>query len=413
MAPSASRSSGRRRGDTTNPVSPLLGNTFVFLGVVALAGAVWAGYSALVVLLGLAVSAVLVTRLWSYLSLKAVECERRLSEKRVFPGDEVTLTLRVANHKILPLPWVEIRDEVPSSLVGSAEAGSLVVSKSTSLMWYSAASFTQDLTPMARGYYALGPLSVSSGDVFGLQPNSRTREEVDHLIVYPRTYSMSELRIPSLSHLGETRSESRVFDDPSRLVGVREYEPGDSPRRIHWKASARSRMFQVKLFEHTTDLKVGIFLAIDSFNGLPDEDFELGVSAAASVARHLVERDVQTGLFANTKSADNGYPVRIAPGAGMANLTAMLESLAKTTAKVESPFLDFFDRERAEMGFGGTLVFVAGEVSAELGLLAGDLARAGRHVLGYHVGSLGQASGRGRAHWRQIERPGAEARAVG
>ncbi len=104
----------------TKPVSPLLSTAAVLAGLGALIGAAVAGFSALVVLLGVAIAAALVTKLWSYLCLKGVTGERRLSEKRVFPGDEVLLTLRVVNRKLLPLPWVEIQDEVPASLVAGA-----------------------------------------------------------------------------------------------------------------------------------------------------------------------------------------------------------------------------------------------------------------------------------------------------
>jgi uncharacterized protein (DUF58 family) len=276
-------------------VNPLVSNVVVLVGVAALVWSAWVGYSALVVLLGLALSAALVTKIWSRLCLKGVTCERRLSRRRVFPGDEVELTLRVANRKVLPLPWVEVQDKIPSSLTPAMtpeEPGLVTLSKSTPLLWYSAASFTEKLCSSARGYYPLGPLSVTSGDIFGLNPRSHEQPEIDHLIVYPRTYALGDLRIPSVSYLGEAKSELRLFDDPSRLMGVREYEPGDSPRRIHWKASARSQSLQVKLFESTTDLKVDVFLAVDTFAERPPEEFELGISAAASVARYLLENSV-------------------------------------------------------------------------------------------------------------------------
>ncbi|MBN1320005.1 MAG: DUF58 domain-containing protein [Thermoleophilia bacterium] len=411
------------------PVSPLVHNIVLVAGFGALIGAAWVGYSALVVLLGLALATGLVTKLWSRLCLKGVTCERRLSERRVFPDDEVLLTLRVANRKILPLPWIEIRDEMPAFLAASAIAptgpigdpgpragldppaevaerpGFVTLSRSTPLLWYSAATFTQLLDSSVRGYYPLGPLSVISGDIFGLHPRSRVEPHIDHLIVYPRTYSLAELGIVSLSHLGDTRSELRVFDDPSRLMGVREYLHGDSLRRIHWKASARSRALQVKLFEPTTDLKVAVFLAVDTFAALSGDDLELGISSAASVARHLLERDVQTGLFANAKLADSGRSSRVAPAGGTAQLAVILEELAKTTADVDEPFIDFFDHERAVLGFGDALVFVVGQVTPEFGLLLADLTRAGRRVLGFHVGPRGQDSRTAGLRWHQVRHP--------
>lgn len=409
------------------PVGPFFNNVTLVASFAALIGAAWAGYSALVVLLGLGLSAALVTRVWSHLCLKGVSCERRLSERRVFPDEEVVLTLRVVNRKLLPLPWVEIRDEMPKPLAVSGTTtgsgpgdttaeilerpGFVALSRSTPLLWYSAASFSQRLNSSARGYCALGPLSVTSGDIFGLQPRSRTRSDIDHLIVYPRTFELAELGIPSLSLLGDSKSALPMLEDPSRLIGVRDYSPGDSPRRIHWKASARSRALQVKLFESTTDLKVSIFLAIDSFAGRPQDDLELGISTAASVARQLMERGVQTGLFVNAKLADTHQPACIAPGSGTGPLTVVLETLAKTTEETAEPFVDFFERERAGLGFGTTLVFVLAELSPETRLLLTEVTGTGRRVLClcFGVGTKDTGALATQARWYTVKRPSSPA----
>ncbi len=429
----------------TKPASPLLSRAAIIIGFGALIGAAFVGFSALVVLLGLAIAAALVSKLWSHLCLKRVTGEHRLSEKRVFPGDEVHLTMRVSNRKLLPLPWVEISVEIPATLIGttneggekprnstdrqlpakatkpvkppqatesievtqSAEtadrSGFVTLSRSTPLLWYSAATFSQQLDASARGYYPLGPLSVISGDIFGLYPRDIVQPGNEHLIVYPRTYPLSELGVPSLSLLGDSRSELRVFDDPSRLIGVREYEPGDSLRRIHWKASARSGALQVKLFEFTADLKATIFLGADTFVGRPKDEFELGISTAASVARHLVERDMQVGLYVNTKQADSRQPACIAAGAGSGHLALILEALAKTTTEVDSDLLDFFERRRGDLRFGDTLIFVIGELSPAIELLMADLIRAGTRLVGLKIGTNGRESQTYGMHWHHVD----------
>jgi uncharacterized protein (DUF58 family) len=428
----------------TKSVSPFLSNAVVVICFGALVGAAIGGLAALVVLFGLALGTALITKLWSHLCLRGVTCERRLSEKRVFPGDDVLLTLRVVNRKLLPLPWVEVQDEVPASLLaqtrraGREQSGggreqwaeatgpppSLVtLSRSTPLPWYSAASFTQRLNSPARGYYPLGPLSVMSGDIFGLHPRSFVQAEVDHLIVFPRMYTLPELGIPSLSLLGDAPSGVTVFDDPSRLVGVREYEPGDSLRRVHWKASARSGALQVKLFEFTADVTAAVFLGIDTFAGQSQDDLELGISTTASVARHLVEGDMQTGLYVNTRSADNQQPACIPAGTGSAHLALMLEALAKTTSEADRDLVDFFERRRSELRFGGTLVFIVGEVPPALELMMADLSRAGRSIVGFEVGSGAAQTDRRTSHtpglhWHRVGaagqiRPAAQVRGAG
>ena len=57
-----------------------------------------------------------VARLWDRHCLSRVEYRRRLSANRAFFGDEVQLEIEIANRKPLPLPWVQIEDEIPTDV---------------------------------------------------------------------------------------------------------------------------------------------------------------------------------------------------------------------------------------------------------------------------------------------------------
>ncbi len=164
------------------------------------------------------------------------------------------------------------------------------------------------------GTYPLGPMAVASGDAFGLYSRAVVVESGDAVIVYPRLLSLEELGLPARSLLGDTRAQLRLFEDPSRTMGVREYVPGDGLRRVHWKTTARQGRLQVRVHEQTTTHKVGLFLSADDFTGLTDDDFELAISVMASVARSLVYRGGQVGLWVNAKGADNGRPAPAAAG---------------------------------------------------------------------------------------------------
>ncbi len=101
----------------SQPSGYLLGRVglFIILGFLLLAA--WARQTVIVVLLGLLLSAAGVAWLWSRLSLVNVQCQRTLSDSRVFPGEPVELKLRLANRKLLPLPWVQVDDQVPEALL--------------------------------------------------------------------------------------------------------------------------------------------------------------------------------------------------------------------------------------------------------------------------------------------------------
>src|SRR5688500_11243055 len=75
--------------------------------------AAWTGQSTLTLLCGLILSAAVVVRLWSALSLLALDYRRELSSTHAFPGDTVTLSLTVANRKWLPLGWAGAQERIP------------------------------------------------------------------------------------------------------------------------------------------------------------------------------------------------------------------------------------------------------------------------------------------------------------
>jgi len=169
---------------------------------------------------------------------------------------------------------------------------------------------------------------------------------------------------------------------------VRDYSPHDSLRHIHWKASARHQKLQVKVFEPTTTLKVALFLAVDSFqgDGVSDDDFELGISAAASIANYAIEQDSQVGLFVNSRLPDSGQPIRIPPGGGLHQLINLLEALAKVVSISSSSFEGFFQEEWGSLPWGTTLILVIARPSAALPELLTSLREAGYKSVVIQIG---------------------------
>ncbi len=339
---------------------------------------------------------------WSRWSLKGVACERGLSTSRVFPGEGIYLNLRLINRKPLPVSWLSVRTAIPAGLelVKPSEAAPLVspatatvIEHSTAIPAYASASWDQHVVCRHRGYYPLGPMAVASGDAFGLYSRAVVVESGDAVIVYPRLLSLEELGLPARSLLGDTRAQLRLFEDPSRTMGVREYVPGDGLRRVHWKATARQGRLQVRVHEQTTTHKVGLFLSADDFAGLTDDDFELAISVMASVARSLVYRGGQVGLWVNAKGADNGRPARLPAAGGQEQLVQVLEALAKVTRSSNGDFASFFAAQRADLSFGTTPVFILGWAGSAVRSILADLRDSGVQPVVAQVGE-GQPGGR-------------------
>ena len=105
----------------------------------------------------------------------------------------------------------------------------------------------------------------------------------------------------------------------SEVGGVREYERGDPPRRIAWRASLRSRALWVREVEseHQGEVEVRLRTA----HRAADDAFERDVRGSASEVAALLERGLRVGLRTD---AD-----RLATGAGAAQRARLLGFLAR------------------------------------------------------------------------------------
>ena len=373
----------------------LLHKPVLFLFAAFFLIAVWNNQTPIVLLMSLFLSAAFTAKGWSRLCLVGVTCRRVLSECRVFPGEKVEVTLHLANRKLLPLPWIQVEDRLPEGLTqrtpgpnGDASA----FRHSTAMLWYRSVRWTHDVTCERRGYYPFGPIEITSGDIFGLYTCSRTSTPEHRIIVYPKIYPVSRVPIPSVQPMGNSKSETCLFQDPTRAVGVREYRVWDGLRHIHWKASARAQELQVKVFEPSTTFKIALFLAVDSFHRegtFRSEEFELGISAAASIAHHVIDHGGPAGLFSNTCLADSGHPVIIPPSGDRGQLAHILEALAKTTSSWDRPFGIFLERERRSLPAGTTLVFTLSSPTDDFLPLLLSLKGTGYKILVLFIGEQG------------------------
>jgi len=382
----------------TQVTSQAAGYLLNWPGLLAMAGilvlAAWNGQAPIVVLTSLLLSSAGLAKLWSRLSLSRLSCRRQLSERRVFPGETIRVKLQVANRKPLPLPWIQVDDEIPQALSGAPalpgeKPGFVSIRRSAAMLWYSSVKWKYELPCLKRGFYPLGPALIRSGDIFGLYSRSLRTTVEDAIIVYPKLLPVGFLRIPSQQPMGGSRSAYRLFQDPTRPVGVRDYQHGDSLRHVHWKASARLQSLQVKVFEPTTTFEVAVFLSVDSFKGngsFNEEDFELGISVAASLAHHVVEQGTPAGVFVNTRAVDSGQAVSLAPSSSRDQLTAILEALAKVTASSSGPLDLFLENEQKALHAGTTLFLIFAKPPETLPLLLLSLKESGFRLLLFFVG---------------------------
>jgi uncharacterized protein (DUF58 family) len=180
------------------------------------------------------------------------------------------------------------------------------------------------LVPRRRGLIRFNDLRVLLPDPIGLfQRCVRVPAPAATLAVLPRRYPLPRFELPGSARFqpgGE--STARHAGAAGEFTGLRDYQPGDPLRLIHWPTWARTGKPVVKELEDTFYPRHGLIL--DTFPAPGDEDlFEDAVSVAASF---VVAVDARESLIDLMFIAGRGRVVT--GGQGIARAETLLEVLA-------------------------------------------------------------------------------------
>ena len=315
-------------------------------------------------------------QLWMRQCLKGLEYERRLSASSAGWGEEVTLTLRIANRKLLPLTWVQTEDRVPAKLPISrvrlidgpkGPEGSL--RNLLPMLPYEQLVRSYTVQCRRRGLWEFGPGSVQSGDLLGYASRSFPVPQVQQLIVYPKLFDL-EFPAPLSRRIVGMRSAKRVIlTDPSRTIGVRGYQSGDPLKHVAWRASARSQDLQVRVFEPTTDLTVAIFvnLRVPTFSWTSEDEPELEfcISLAASLARWCLDRKYPAGMFGNGARGEGGA-LRVPASGDAGQFQRILEALALVEPHGHAGVAEVLLQEAPSLPFEASVVLITADFDYRL-----------------------------------------------
>ncbi|RLT34645.1 MAG: DUF58 domain-containing protein [Chloroflexi bacterium] len=330
--------------------------------------------------------------LWSAFSLYGLHYRRHFAEVRGFQGEEIGLTLEVQNRKFLPLTWLTVQDIFPTELPMRETAISFNAATNQGELrtfWmpnaFQRISRHFTIRCAARGFHKYGPAQVETGDGFGFFNRAARFPDEQFLIVYPRIYSVAEMALPAKNPFGALRAHGHLHEDPLRTVGVRAWASGDSPRRIHWKATARHQELLSRVYEPSKEQQILIFLNVATLErhwlGTVPELQERTISVAASLACVAAEQRLPVGLIANGTLPGSDQPLRLLPGRNPQQLTRILELLAAVTPFASDPIEQLLLKEAPRLNWGTTIVVVTAIAHEALLAALLELAAAGRLVV--------------------------------
>ncbi len=156
------------------------------------------------------------------------------------------------------------------------------------------ASFTNEfaIPTLRRGVIPVGPVRTVRADPIGLVRRELVWTEAEDLVVHPRTVGVPSTSTGLIRDLEGTPTRDLTSSDVA-FHALREYQPGDDRRYIHWKSSAKTGTFMVRQFEQTRRSHLVVALSLATSDYATEEEFELAVSVAGSLGVRAI-RDGRT-----------------------------------------------------------------------------------------------------------------------
>lgn len=248
-------------------------------------------------------------------------------------GERVAVDLEVTNTARTRRIFFVVSDQLPTALqaTGSADLPVAILGAGERL------TVSYEVQPPRRGAYPLGPIQLKSPDAIGLRQYQHQLDERSELLVYPQRLDLPYLWPTAEGGRRLLQPRRRVKGQGDELYGIRDYVPGDDPRHIDWKTSARRSKLAVVEYERPEALEGMILLDVqqgwhagnDDPAGCfaanpPRHTLEYGVTLAASLIEQAYERGSFVGLI-TSGAPDFAY----APASELEQRQRLFEALAR------------------------------------------------------------------------------------
>jgi uncharacterized protein (DUF58 family) len=351
------------------------------LGVLVEAGEIYARFLYLGVLI------IVVSWLWTQISLRGLSVRRRARSLRASVGDIFEEYFELSNESRIGKLWVELSND--SNMPNASGSRLLTMVSRKQKRTHIARTWL-----VRRGGFKLGPTRLVSGDPFGLFRTERIFPAENSLVVLPMIYEISSFLSPPGLLPGGQVIRRKALDVTPHASGVREYVPGDPMKRIHWPTTARRGQLIVKEFEQDPQAEVWFFLDAqkdvhaekthaypEMYDAswvldrrpkyeLPPSTLEYAVSTTASLAHYYLNQRRAVGLVTASQH------FRVIPAERSERQEGkILETLAFIEAESSLSIAGLIAAQAGQLPQGSSAILVTPTVYPELLAAVDDLQR--------------------------------------
>jgi len=293
---------------------------------------------------------------WSRWGFDRVSASVERPSGEMSVGEVMRETITLRNRGAPPKTWVEVEDRTTIPGVAFGEVVSL-----PGVVGFR--KFTLEGRMTRRGIFTIGPLVLRAADPFGLFPKERAFADQRSVLVYPRIVELPDFAAPSSLLTSDTSRRRRTHLLSPEIASVRDYNPGDSVSRIHWRSTARTGKLMVKTFDQGRVSEVWVIFdqhaATLAGEGAESTD-EYGATVAASAIDRYVRQQLPVG-FASAGSP----PLFLMPDRGPEHRSRILRHIAASRPDSARPLFTLLAEVERHVGQGSTVLVVTAAPNAE------------------------------------------------
>jgi uncharacterized protein (DUF58 family) len=310
------------------------------------------------------VLAPLVARTWVRLGASPIRLRRKAGRGVLLEGEDVWVTLEARPETRVPLPSIAVTEriarigerETPLRRAGRNHRGTYVLER------------------LPRGRYVVEEARATIDDPFGLAQEEVALDAGGSLLVYPRLVALDRLFSESGLHAQEGRRLLLRRPAGFDLHSVRDYEQGESLRKVHWRSTARRGQLMVKELEDAPRDEIAVILDGEA-DTVAGASFDAQVRAAGSILRAHASHGRRAVLAVNS-----ARQAKVHVSSLDGDWHAALAVLAEAEADGTRPVVELLARESGPASRAVETVVVTSRVSGALATKLVQRALAGQGV---------------------------------
>lgn len=287
---------------------------------------------------------------WVWLAAGPMRLRRRAGKGALLEGEDVWVGLDVEPESRIPAAGIAITETI-------ARFGEQVTTLARTGSGYRG---TYVLERVPRGRYVVEQARATVDDPFGLARMDVELDARGSLLVYPRLVPLDRLFSESGAHAQDGRRLLLRRPSGFDLHSVREYEQGESLRKVHWKSTARRGQLMVKELEDAPRDEIAVILDADA-SAVVADSFDVQVRAAGSILRAHAAHNRRAVLAVNSAARPS---VRVTSLDG--DWLAALAVLAEAEADGTRPVVEMLSRESGPASRAVETVVITARLSGAL-----------------------------------------------